>query len=62
MHHAFSIPYCLWCNSHYYRQGILLNSFILPSSSLVVCKLSVFLEVMDQLVMLPTNAPFNELE
>jgi hypothetical protein len=34
MHHAFSIAYCLWCNSHYYCQGILLNSIIVHYSSL----------------------------
>lgn len=26
MHHAVSVSYCLWCYSHYYCQGIILNS------------------------------------
>lgn len=28
VHHAFSVPYCLWCNCHYCREGMVFISSI----------------------------------
>lgn len=38
VHHAFSVSYCLWCNCHYCREGIMfISSMTLTNSLQIFC-------------------------